>query len=153
MTREELDARAAELGISTNSRWKDETVAEKIAEAEAALAGSDTTPEGTTEGSGPVQGAGQSAAPTETQDEGGKNAGDGIPDAGAANSAAPTKSPAPDQLPEGVLTVIGPKKGRWRAGRHFSPQPVQIPLAELSDDEIASLDSDPKLTLSGLPQD
>ena len=32
MTREELDARAAKLGISTSSRWKDETVAEKIAE-------------------------------------------------------------------------------------------------------------------------
>ncbi|OWV43188.1 hypothetical protein [Mameliella alba] len=127
MTREELDARADELGINTNSRWKDETVAEKIAEAEAALAVKDATPEGATDGSGPVQGAGE--------------------------RAAPIKSSAPEQPPEGVLTVIGPRKGRWRAGRHFTPEPVQIPLANLSDDEIAMLAGDPKLTLSGLPQD
>lgn len=127
MTREELDARAAKLGISTSSRWKDETVAEKIAEAEAKQAGSDTTPEGATDGSGPVQ--------------------------GATEQTAPIKSSDPEQPPEGVLTVIGPRKGRWRAGRHFSPEPVKIPLAELSDDEIAMLAGDPKLTLSGLPQD
>ncbi|MDD9731198.1 hypothetical protein PVW46_14880 [Mameliella sp. AT18] len=129
MTREELDARAAELGISTSPRWKDETVAEKIAEAEAEAeqTATDTTPEGTSDGPGPVQGAGEGAAPIKSSD--------------------------PEQPPEGVLTVIGPRKGRWRAGRHFSPESVKIPLAELSDDEIAMLAGDPKLTLSGLPQD
>ncbi|WP_420324631.1 hypothetical protein [Mameliella sp.] len=127
MTREELDARADELGINTNSRWKDETVAEKIAEAEAALEAKDTTPGGAFDGSGPVQGAGEGAAPIKSSD--------------------------PEQPPEGVLTVVGPKKGRRRINRHFTPEPVKIPLAELSDDEIAMLADDPKLTLSGLPQD
>ncbi|MBY6118539.1 hypothetical protein KUV64_05305 [Mameliella alba] len=153
MTREELDARAAELGISTSSRWKDETVAEKIAEAEAEQAGSDTTPEGTSDGPGPVQGAGEGAAPTEPADE--ENQGS-APVAEAAAAPQEVAKPAtldPEQSPEGVLTVIGPRKGRWRAGRHFSPEPVKIPLAELGDDEIAMLAGDPKLTLSGLPQD
>lgn len=148
MTREQLDARAEELNISTRSNWKDETVAEKIAEAEAALAKNegfapsavagvepqgaaegaasdhaDTTPEGGTDAAGPVQGAGQSAAPTIPQDD-----------------------PV-------TITVTGPKKGRWRAGRHFTPAPLTIPLADLSDDEIAMLTDDPKLVVSGLPQD
>lgn len=153
MTREELDARAAELGISTSSRWKDETVAEKIAEAEAEQAGSDTTPEGATDGSGPVQGAGEGAAPTEPADEEGQGSAPVAEAAAAPQEVAKPAAPDPEQPPEGVLTVIGPRKGRWRAGRHFSPEPVKIPLAELSDDEIAMLAGDPKLTLSGLPQD
>ncbi|BBU57391.1 hypothetical protein KU6B_36560 [Mameliella alba] len=153
MTREELDARAAELGISTSSRWKDETVAEKIAEAEAALAGSDTTPEGGSDVPGPVQGAGEGAAPTEPADEEDQGSAPVAEAAAAPQEVAKPAAPDPEQPPEGVLTVIGPRKGRWRAGRHFSPEPVKIPLADLSDDEIAMLAGDPKLTLSGLPQD
>lgn len=127
MTRAELDKRAEELGIHTSSRWKDETVAEKIAEAEAALAeqaGEDSVPGG---GEAPAK------APE------------------AAGNAASTP-PKPDPEPA-IITVTGPKRGRWRAGRHFTPQPVPIPLADLSDDEIAALAGDPYLTVSGLPQD
>ncbi|MBW4984743.1 hypothetical protein KZZ07_19560 [Mameliella sp. CS4] len=153
MTREELDARAAELGISTSSRWKDETVAEKIAEAEAEQAGSDTTPEGTSDGPGPVEGAGERAAPTQSAAEEDQGSAPVAKAAAAPQEVAKPAVPDPEQPPEGVLTVIGPKRGRWRAGRHFSPEPVKIPLAELSDDEIAMLANDPKLTLSGLPQD
>ncbi|MFC0157696.1 hypothetical protein CDZ97_00750 [Mameliella alba] len=153
MTREELDARAAELGISTSSRWKDETVAEKIAEAEAEQTATDTTPEGTSDGPGPVQGAGEGAAPTEPADEEDQGSAPVAETAAAPQKVAKPAAPDPEQPPEGVLTVIGPRKGRWRAGRHFSPEPVKIPLAELSDDEIAMLAGDPKLTLSGLPQD
>ncbi|ODM49858.1 hypothetical protein A9320_28250 [Ruegeria sp. PBVC088] len=153
MTREELDARADELGINTNSRWKDETVAEKIAEAEAALAGTDTTPEGATDGSGPVDGAGERAAPMEPATEEGQGSAPAAEAAAAPQEAAKLAAPDPEQPPEGVLTVIGPKKGRWRAGRHFTPEPVEIPLANLSEEEIAMLVADPKLTLSGLPQD
>ncbi|WP_300439398.1 hypothetical protein [uncultured Mameliella sp.] len=153
MTREELDARAAKLGISTSSRWKDETVAEKIAEAEAEQAGSDTTPEGASDGPGPVEGAGEGAAPTQSAAEEGQGAAPAAEVAAAPQEAAKPAVPDPEQPPEGVLTVTGPKKGRWRAGRHFTPEPVKIPLADLTEDEIAMLAADPKLTLSGLPQD
>ncbi|WP_305970445.1 MULTISPECIES: hypothetical protein [unclassified Mameliella] len=153
MTREELDARADELGINTNSRWKDETVAEKIAEAEAARAGTDTTPEGATDGSGPVEGAGERAAPMEPATKEDQGSAPAAEAAAAPQEAAKPAAPDPEQPPEGVLTVIGPKKGRWRAGRHFTPEPVEIPLANLSEEEIAMLVADPKLTLSGLPQD
>lgn len=153
MTREELDARAAELGISTSSRWRNETVAEKIAEAEAEQAGSNTTPEGAGDGSGPVLGAGERAAPTEPADEENQGSAPVAEAAAAPQEAAKPAVLEPEQPPEGVLTVIGPKRGRWRAGRHFSPEPVKIPLAELSAEEIAMLEGDPKLTLSGLLQD
>lgn len=52
-----------------------------------------------------------------------------------------------------TLRVIGPKKGRWRAGRHFGAEPVSIPLADLSEAEIAALESDPVLTVAIVPGD
>ena len=45
----------------------------------------------------------------------------------------------------GVLVVSGPAKGRRRAGRAFGPTPERIPLAELSDDDIAAIAADPEL--------
>lgn len=153
MTREELDARAAELGISTSSRWKDETVAEKIAEAEAEQAGSDTTPEGATDGPGPVQGAGERVAPTQSTSEDNEGPAPVAEAAAVPQEAAKPAATDPEQPPEAVLTVTGPKKGRWRIERHFTPEPVEIPLANLTEDEIEKLADDPKLTLSGLPQD
>lgn len=134
MTREQLDARAEELGISTRSNWKDETVAEKIAEAEAALAKDEGFAPSADAGGEPL-GAAEGAAPI-------------LP------TTPPIVQPAIQTQPEPVMiTVTGPKKGRWRAGRHFTPAPLAIPLADLSDDEIAMLTDDPKLVVSGLPQD
>lgn len=43
------------------------------------------------------------------------------------------------------ITVQGPTAGRWRAGRKFSAEPVDIPLADLTDDELAALKGDPAL--------
>ena len=45
-----------------------------------------------------------------------------------------------------VLQVKGPTKGRWRAGRHFTPEPVDIPMADLSDEDLLKLKGDPELT-------
>jgi hypothetical protein len=42
--------------------------------------------------------------------------------------------------------VAGPARGRWRAGRHFGPEPVVIPAAELTEDEARALSDDPQLT-------
>lgn len=46
-----------------------------------------------------------------------------------------------------TITVKGPRRGRWRAGRHFTHEPVTIPRADLSDDQVAALQGDPTLTV------
>ncbi|MCH8475954.1 MAG: hypothetical protein LAT55_12095 [Opitutales bacterium] len=56
----------------------------------------------------------------------------------------PVVLPAPTGA---TVTVKGPRRGRWRAGRHFTHEPVTIPLAELSDDQVAALQGDPTLTV------
>ncbi|MFN4126923.1 hypothetical protein [Pannonibacter indicus] len=53
----------------------------------------------------------------------------------------------PDAPAGPSLTITGPRRGRWRGGRHFGPQPVTIPLADLTGDEIAALRADPALTV------
>jgi hypothetical protein len=45
-----------------------------------------------------------------------------------------------------MLEVTGPKKGRRRAGRTFGRTPVRIPLADLSEAEIAAIMADPTLS-------
>lgn len=47
-----------------------------------------------------------------------------------------------------VVRVIGPAKGRWRAGRHFGPAPVEIPIEDLSDVQIELMKGDPELLCS-----
>jgi hypothetical protein len=44
------------------------------------------------------------------------------------------------------VSVKGPAKGRWRAGRLFGPEPVEIDCAELTADEMLALENDPELT-------
>ncbi len=46
-----------------------------------------------------------------------------------------------------VVIVTGPKRGRWRIGRHFTHEPITIPVDELSDDEQTALIADPKLSV------
>jgi hypothetical protein len=73
--------------------------------------------------------------------------------ASAPASAAAEAAPAPvDPKPKAqakgfVLRVKGPAAGRWRAGRHFGPEEVEIPAADLTEDEIARLHADPELTV------
>jgi hypothetical protein len=50
-------------------------------------------------------------------------------------------------LPETII-VTGPKKGRWRAKRFFTEEPVTINLTDLSNDDLALLASDPELTVT-----
>ncbi len=45
------------------------------------------------------------------------------------------------------LTVKGPAKGRWRAGRHFGPEVVTIPARDLSESQIEALLGDPELVV------
>lgn len=49
---------------------------------------------------------------------------------------------------EPMITVVGPKQGRRRAGRRFTPEPVSIPVADLEDGELEALRNDPLLIVS-----
>lgn len=123
MSRAELDARAEALGIRTSARWKDETVAEKIAEAEAAQAAQ--------------AGAGEEA-PAEIGEAGPAGAADADPAAEPASGLAR------------AISVTGPRRGRWRAGRHFTAEPVVLALADLPEAELAAIEADPRLTVTWL---
>ena len=51
--------------------------------------------------------------------------------------------------PSGLeVVVVGPKRGRWRAGRRFGPEETRIPLEELTEDDKAALIADPVLIVS-----
>ncbi|WPY94680.1 hypothetical protein T8T21_00715 [Limimaricola variabilis] len=58
-------------------------------------------------------------------------------------------------LSEGELgarfVVRGPKRGRWRAGRFFGPEPVTLRLADLTEAEREALTSDPVLSIGLSP--
>ena len=79
---------------------------------------------------------------------------DSIPteaDAPAAPANDPDgNQPSPDAAAGSnghVVRVIGPAKGRWRAGRHFGPAPVEIPATELTEADLEKLMADPELNV------
>lgn len=61
------------------------------------------------------------------------------PQAGSPVPPADTPAPAP------VLRVFGPAKGFRRAGRDFGAEPVDIPVDDLSEDELAAILAEPEL--------
>ncbi|WP_226779516.1 hypothetical protein [Oceaniglobus trochenteri] len=69
--------------------------------------------------------------------------------ASAAKSDTDDKSTAtmPDEAAP-FMVVKGPRKGRWRAGRHFATEPVQLFLSDLGEDEITAISDDPELAVS-----
>lgn len=67
-----------------------------------------------------------------------------------AKSVAPATGP--DEEPSGGLIVVtGPKRGRRRAGRAFGPEPVKIPLTDLSEDDARAIADDPELSVTVIP--
>ena len=71
-----------------------------------------------------------------------------------AEAATASVDPIPGAEPTGPngygIKVQGPAKGRWRIGRHFGPEPVTIPLNELTEKQLAALQSDPELNCVGV---
>lgn len=57
----------------------------------------------------------------------------------------PEGKKVPEAQASGVLVVTGPAKGRRRAGFAFGPIAERIPLALLSEDQIAAIAADPEL--------
>lgn len=81
--------------------------------------------------------------------------------AGAASQTSET-TPTPDAqasssdsdtLTGEFLLVTGPKKGRWRAGRHFTAEPRLLDLASLSDQEMKLILEDDALSAEMLTGD
>ncbi|MBW4708625.1 hypothetical protein KX928_12605 [Roseobacter sp. YSTF-M11] len=56
----------------------------------------------------------------------------------------PLDQPGPDDL---EVTVTGPEKGFWRAGRKFDATPVVIPANELTQRQLAALEAEPSLAV------
>lgn len=96
-------------------------------------------------GGGEGQGAAATAGdPGNSEDQADPAGGDEEPSADSSKSNGGGSGLPPTG---GTITVKGPRRGRWRAGRHFTHEVVAIPLAELSDDQIAALQGDPTLTV------
>lgn len=67
-----------------------------------------------------------------------------------AKSVAPATGPD-EEPPGGLIVVTGPKRGRRRAGRAFGPEPVKIPLTDLSEDDARAIADDPELSVTVIP--
>lgn len=68
-------------------------------------------------------------------------------DDGADTLAGGTTSPADPSPPGPTVLVTGPKRGRWRAGMHFTPAPTALVLADLAPGVLEALQADPALTV------
>jgi hypothetical protein len=98
----------------------------------------------------PAQTADNGPTPPETGTEGTATAGAGQPV--PASVTQPLLDPdltgfdLSAKGPDGLqVTVIGPAKGRWRAGRHFTPVAVVINASEITGAEAKLLAEDPEL--------
>lgn len=49
------------------------------------------------------------------------------------------------EKPVEAVQVVGPAKGRWRIGRHFTQEPTMLVAQLLSQDELLRLYADPEL--------
>ena len=64
---------------------------------------------------------------------------------GGTETAVPTDLSQPPEKGKIRVTVIGPKTGRYRLGRQFTPEPVTL---DLTKEEFEAVDADPKLQVS-----
>ena len=67
--------------------------------------------------------------------------------ASGGNEQAAVEKPEAAKKTE-ALIVVGPRRGRWRAGRKFTPEPTIVPLVDLTEDEHAAIETDPELKVS-----
>lgn len=97
----------------------------------------ENTPQGPGQGGTPA--TGEPNAPTPPEDNPAND------DQAPAQDKPVEGQKAPEAKTEPVVIVTGPKKGRWRLKRHFTKTPVTIVMADLSEDDLAALQADPKL--------
>jgi hypothetical protein len=72
---------------------------------------------------------------------------DAVPEDKVTLSEATQEALDTGKSPEGQIMVVGPKGGRWRAGRYFGPEPTIIDVEDLTEEEGHALISDPKLVV------
>ena len=128
--REKLDARATELKLD-GTGLSNTKLAKLIKDTEAANA----SPADQSTGNQPVAETISGAALKS--------------DAQAAadtQAAADAQAAASEEGP--TITVVGPKKGRWRIGRQFTLEPTVIAVSDLTEDQIAALERDPLLIIN-----
>jgi hypothetical protein len=134
-----LEAKAIDLGVTFQGNIGDAKLAKRVTTAETER-DKNTQPivgdEAATEnGHQPQAGATEAPAinsPPESDDKD-----------GAARTGA-----APQPEPMGIVVVTGPKKGRRRIGHRFGPEPVEIPLGDLTPEQIEALKNDPALSVT-----
>ncbi|WP_121064725.1 hypothetical protein [Chachezhania antarctica] len=126
-----LESRAEELGVRFAWNTGDDTLAARVKEAEARA--KNTAPE----------------TPSQENPEGSATqavGGEGPVMAEAQEVSATNPAPVPDQA-VAVLVITGPARGFRRAGRHFGPQKVTIPVDDLTPTEFERLVNEPALTV------
>ena len=122
--REKLDARATELKLD-GTGLSNTKLAKLIKDTEAANASPADQSTGNQPAAETISGA---ALKSDTQ-------------AAADAQAAASR--------EGLtITVVGPKKGRWRIGRQFTLEPTVIAVSDLTEDQIDALERDPLLIIN-----
>ncbi len=175
--RSALISRANILGVSFPKNIGTEKLAKRIEEFEADTKPEKGEHGATDDGSQPQTGAAPEAAPTNpvTRTQGGglpeahgataqtdtNTPPDPAGTTGAAETAAGPETPEageggeagnddlnPESLSGAKVSIVGPKRGRWRAGRHFTAEPTVIPVDDLTEDEIVAITLDDKLTVT-----
>lgn len=139
----ELEAQALSLGVAFQANIGDAKLAKRVKEATTDTKPVEGSAGATDDGSQSQAGAATEAAPAipETRTQGG-----GLPEAQA--TAVQTNTETPEPLSGAQVSITGPKRGRWRAGFHFTAEPRLFTVSELTDDEIAAISLDDKLTVT-----
>jgi hypothetical protein len=65
------------------------------------------------------------------------------------NAAEVPKSKRPAKSSGRIIQVVAKQPTRWRIGRKFGTEPVEINADELDEAEIAALIADPVLVITG----
>lgn len=136
--RKALEAEATALNINWRANWRDETLIEKIAEASAEAAQTAIAPGG--EGEGEAAPSSPPVAEAEVA----------VSSEDAAPAAPLDVKVSGDEFEEEAVPIVrvrGPKRGRWRCGRHFGRDVTEIPVSELSGEDLEALKDDPRLTV------
>ena len=76
---------------------------------------------------------------------------EGAPPAEPAIKQEPEPEPEPEQASDGpaILVRSVAATGRWRAGRHFTPEPQRVLIADLGEGQLEAIQADPFLVWQG----
>ena len=64
-----------------------------------------------------------------------------------ASTGAPAAEPTQEQAAAGSLRITSAREGFRRAGRAWSATPTEVPLADLTAEQVAMLMAEPMLTV------